>query len=86
MTTSARRLEPFRSFFWSGFEQSEATVAPLIPSIVKGIHEAFSIALASTFWVGIVGAVIAAAFVLFLHEEPMRDTFEFAEASPAPGS
>ncbi|MBA3236436.1 MAG: MFS transporter, partial [Chloroflexi bacterium] len=44
-----------------------ATVEPLIPNIVGGIHEAFSIALASAFWVGIVGALVAALLVLFLH-------------------
>jgi len=54
------------------------TVEPLIPAIVQGIHEAFSIALASTFWVGIAGALLAAVLVLFLREEPMRQTFDFA--------
>jgi MFS family permease len=62
---------------------ARAGVQPLIPNIVQGIHEAFSIALASTFWVGIAGAIIAAAFVLFLREEPMRETFEFADQAPA---
>ena len=57
-------------------------VEPLIPNIVQGIHNAFSIALASTFWVGIVSALIAAAFVLFLREEPMRQTFEFGATEP----
>ena len=57
-------------------------VEPVIPNIVQGIHEAFSIALASTFWVGIAGALIAAAFVLFLREEPMRETFEVETAAP----
>jgi hypothetical protein len=57
-----------------------STVEPLIPAIVGGIHEAFSIALASAFWVGIGGAIVAAAIVLLLREEPMRQTFEFAEA------
>ena len=57
-------------------------VEPLIPNIVKGIHDAFSIALASTFWVGIAGALIAAVCVLFLHEERMRQTFEFEETAP----
>jgi EmrB/QacA subfamily drug resistance transporter len=55
------------------------TVEPLIPAIVGGIHEAFSIALASAFWVGIGGAIVAAVIVLLLREEPMRQTFEFAE-------
>ena len=50
-------------------------VEPLIPNIVKGIHEALSIAIANTFWVGIVAALIAAVLVVFLHEVPMRTTF-----------
>ncbi|MHB8672342.1 MAG: MDR family MFS transporter [Candidatus Limnocylindrales bacterium] len=58
------------------------TVEPLIPAIVNGIHEAFSIALASTFWVGIAGALAAAVIVVFLREEPMRTTFEFAVPAP----
>ncbi len=62
-------------------------IAPLIPAIVEGIHEAFSIAIAATFWVGVVGAVIAVIAVAFMHEEPMRTTFEFeptGEVAPAP--
>ena len=57
-------------------------VEPLIPNIVQGIHDAFSIALASTFWVGIAGALIAAACVLFLQEVPMRETFEMEATTP----
>ncbi len=57
---------------------------PLIPNIVTAIHQAFTIALASTFWVGIVGAVIAAGCVLLLHEEPMRATFEMEAPAGAP--
>ena len=57
-------------------------MAPLIDGIVKAIHEAFSIALASTYWVGIAGAVVAALLVLLLNETPMRTTFDFATASP----
>jgi len=64
-------------------EAARPTVQPLIPNIVQGIHDAFSIALASTFWVGIAGALIAAAFILFLREEPMRQTFEFEAPAPA---
>ena len=60
----------------------QAAVAPLIDGIVKAIHEAFSIALASTYWVGIAGAVVAAILVLLLKETPMRTTFDFAAASP----
>jgi hypothetical protein len=54
-----------------------------IPAIVTGVHEAFSIAIASTFWIGIAGALVAAVLVLFLHEAPMRQTF--AIEAPAAG-
>jgi EmrB/QacA subfamily drug resistance transporter len=51
-------------------------IEPLIPNIVAGIHEAISIAIANTFWAGIVAAVVAAILVLFLHEVPMRTTMD----------
>ena len=54
----------------------KATVEPLIPNIVDGIHQAFSIALASTFWVGIAGALVAAGLCIFLRETRMRTTHE----------
>jgi len=60
-------------------------VAPLIPGIVKAVHESISIGIASTFWVGIVAALIAAVCVLFLHEAPMRATFEM-EPEPTEGA
>ncbi|HLE89047.1 MAG TPA: MDR family MFS transporter [Candidatus Limnocylindria bacterium] len=41
-------------------------VAPLVPAIVDGIHQAFSIATAATFSVGIVTALLAAAVVFAL--------------------
>ena len=61
-------------------------VAPLIPGIVGGVHEAFTIALASTFWIGIGGALIAAVLVLFLREVRMRETFHMEAPSPAPSA
>jgi EmrB/QacA subfamily drug resistance transporter len=54
----------------------------IIPNIVTGIHEAFSIAVTSTFWIGIAGALIAAVLVAFLHEVPMRETFEMHGEAP----
>jgi MFS family permease len=62
--------------------QFQAQVAPLIPAIVQGIHEAVSISIAATFWVGIIAALAAAVFVLFLREEPMRTTFEMPSEAP----
>jgi EmrB/QacA subfamily drug resistance transporter len=51
-------------------------VEPFIAGIVQGIHEAFATAIASTFWLGIGGAIIAAALVLFLRESEIRGTAE----------
>jgi EmrB/QacA subfamily drug resistance transporter len=64
-------------------------IEPLIPNIVAGIHEAISIAIANTFWAGIVAAVVAAILVLFLHEVPMRTTMDGGATlreAEAPGS
>ena len=66
--TSARRSwrasrQPFRP-----------QVEPIIPQIVQAIHEAFAIAIASTFWISIAAAVLAAVFVLFLRESEIRGT------------
>jgi hypothetical protein len=58
----------------------KAIVEPLIPNIVAGIHMALSNAIAATFWIGIIAAAVAAILVLFLHEVPMRQTFEGGEA------
>jgi MFS family permease len=62
---------------------AQAAVAPLIPAIVQAIHAAFSIALSSSFWVGILAAIIAVGAVVFLPEQPMRATFEMGEPAPA---
>jgi EmrB/QacA subfamily drug resistance transporter len=51
-------------------------VAPIVPNIVAGIHDAFAAAIASTFWISIVGAAIAAVLVLFLRESEIRGTRE----------
>ena len=61
-------------------EPFKALVEPLIPNIVTGIHEAFSVAIGSMVWIGIAGAVIAAIAVLFLKEQPLRTTWETPEA------
>jgi EmrB/QacA subfamily drug resistance transporter len=45
-------------------EQFRAQVEPLVPGIVSGIHEAFSLATAATFVIGIASALIAALVVL----------------------
>src|SRR5258706_62354 len=54
----------------------QPVVQPLIPGIVQAVHDSISLGIASTYWVSIVAAAIAAICVLFLKEQPMRETFE----------
>ncbi|MDQ3880802.1 MAG: MFS transporter, partial [Chloroflexota bacterium] len=53
-------------------EQFRGLVEPLIPDIVAAIHDAFSVATAHSFLVGIVAAVAAAGLCLWLPEVPLR--------------
>jgi EmrB/QacA subfamily drug resistance transporter len=46
-------------------------VEPLIPAIVTSIHEALALGIASTFWISIGAAVLAAVLVLFLKGSPV---------------
>jgi EmrB/QacA subfamily drug resistance transporter len=55
-------------------------VEPFIAQIVLSIHQAFAIAIASTFWVSIAAAVLAAVLVLFLRDLPVAS----ADAGEAP--
>ena len=60
--------------------EQQALVEPLIPGIVQAIHESFSIAVANSFWVGIIAGLVALVTIVFLPEVPMRDTFEMGES------
>jgi hypothetical protein len=61
-------------------EPFRAMVEPFIPAIVGAINEAFSLATASTFTVGIASSLVAAALVLlFMREVPFPHTVEGAE-------
>ena len=58
-----------------------ALVEPIIPQLVLSIQEAFALAIATTFWVGIGAAVLAAVFALFLRN-PKRPAGRPEEAPP----
>jgi EmrB/QacA subfamily drug resistance transporter len=64
--------------------QFQAIVQPFIGGIVKAIHEAFALSIASTFWVAVGAALLAAAFVLFLPEKSFAEMGEGAEEGVAP--
>jgi EmrB/QacA subfamily drug resistance transporter len=61
----------------------QAFVQPLIQGIVQAIYDSVSLAIASSFWVGIVAAVVGAVVVIFIPETRMRATFEMTEPEPA---
>ena len=54
---------------------------PFIDQVVEGIHGAFSLATAQTFWLGVVGSVIAVAAAVAIKEIPLR----VSNAEPAYG-
>ncbi|HEY5488222.1 MAG TPA: MDR family MFS transporter [Candidatus Limnocylindrales bacterium] len=43
-----------------------------VPAIVTAIHEAMSLAIADTMWLGVGAALIAVVATLFIHEVPLR--------------
>ena len=55
-------------------EQFQALIAPYIPAIVLGIHDAFSLAIANTMWLSVIATVVAVGAVLTLREAPLRST------------
>jgi EmrB/QacA subfamily drug resistance transporter len=55
-----------------------------IDAIVTGIHQAFALATAGVFWIGIIAAAAAAVFCLFLREEPITEGTEAAAEAEAP--
>ena len=66
-------------------EQFRAQVQPYIWSIVQGIHEAFSLAIASTMWLSVVATLVALAAVITLREVPLRSTHHAENPVARPG-
>jgi len=60
-------------------------VTPYVPAIVDAIHQAFSLATASTFAVGIVTCVVASVLVLAFREAPAR-TPAWESETPSSGA
>jgi hypothetical protein len=55
-------------------EAFRAAVEPFIGNIVNGIHGAFSLAVAQTFWIGVGAALVAAVAAGFMKELALRQT------------
>jgi hypothetical protein len=60
--------------------QFQAVVEPYIPAMVTGIHGAFSLATGQTFWLGVIGSVLAVAAAVAIKEIPLRAS----NADPVP--
>jgi EmrB/QacA subfamily drug resistance transporter len=52
--------------------QLQPVIEPFIGNIVAGIHQAFSLAVAQTFWIGVVAALFAAIAAAAMREIPLR--------------
>ena len=52
--------------------QFQEAVAPAIPAMVEGIHGAFSLAVGQTFWLGVLGSIVAALAAIAIRELPLR--------------
>jgi EmrB/QacA subfamily drug resistance transporter len=66
---------------------AQATIAPYVNSVVTGIEEAFSLAVAQTFWIGVAAAIIAAFAAAAMHETALRTSTgpaALARGVPAP--
>ncbi|MFL5675242.1 MAG: MDR family MFS transporter [Chloroflexota bacterium] len=55
-----------------------------IPAIIEGIHGAFSLATAQTFWLGVIGAIISAAAAVAIKEIPLRTSNEMPVPTGSP--
>jgi EmrB/QacA subfamily drug resistance transporter len=55
-------------------EEFRQLVEPLIPNIVAGIHDAFSLAVAGTFVIGVAATVVAFGAAAVMRELPLRTT------------
>ena len=66
--------------------QFQELIKPAIPAMVDGIHGAFSLAVAQTFYLGVAGAVIAVLAAVAIKEIPLRATNAAPVATVALGT
>ncbi len=62
---------------------AQPQLASVVPNIVAGIHEAFSLAVAQTFWIGVIAAAIAALSAAAMRELALRKTAAAPAAATA---
>jgi EmrB/QacA subfamily drug resistance transporter len=50
-----------------------SSLQPLIPRIITGIHDAFSLAIGNVFWITFAASIVALGAVFVIQEVPLRD-------------
>jgi EmrB/QacA subfamily drug resistance transporter len=63
--------------------EGKALVEPLIPHIVLGIHQAISLGIASSMWLGVVSAIVATGVALLVPEVALRREHHAQSAAAA---
>jgi EmrB/QacA subfamily drug resistance transporter len=56
-------------------EQFRPLIEPFVPNILAGLHQAFSVAIAEVFLIGVATTVVALGISVFMRELPLRKTF-----------
>jgi hypothetical protein len=67
-----------------GIVAAQPALAPVVPQIVAGIHEAFSLGVAQTFWIGVGAAIIAAFAAAAMQELKLRQRAPAAATAAEP--
>jgi EmrB/QacA subfamily drug resistance transporter len=66
--------------------QFQEAIKPFIGAMVEGIHGAFSLATAQTFWLGVAGAIVAGLAAVAIKEIPLRASNTAAVPTQAVGA
>ncbi len=61
--------------------QFQEAITPFIDAMVTGIHGAFSLATAQTFWLGVAGSIAAFVAAIAIKEIPLRSSNEVPQAA-----
>jgi EmrB/QacA subfamily drug resistance transporter len=62
--------------------QFQDAIRPFIPAMIEGIHGAFSLATAQTFWLGVGAALVAALAATAMKEVPLRTSNVVEQPAP----
>jgi hypothetical protein len=62
-------------------EALRSTVEPFLGVVVEAIHEAFSLAVGETFWLGVLATVAAIGATVLIRDQPLRGPVEVPQAT-----